>query len=108
MRDLAENIIDPSKVISDQYGTEEIELKDGSSVVGRMIVEENGKLFLMTSPLAPDELTAVNSADVKARRPFNISMMPPGLINTLNKDELLDLIAFMVSGGNPKDKAFKK
>ncbi len=107
MHDLAENIIDPSKVISDQYGTEEIELKDGSSVVGRMIVEENGKLFLMTSPLAPDELTAVNSADVKARKPFNISMMPPGLINMLNKDELLDLIAYMVSGGNPKDKAFK-
>ncbi len=108
MRDLAENIIDPSKVISDQYGTEEIELKDGSSVVGRMIVEENGKLFLMTSPLAPDDLTAVNSADVKGRKPFNVSMMPPGLINTLNKDELLDLISFMVSGGNPKDKAFQK
>ncbi len=107
MRDLAENIIDPSKVISDQYGTEEIELKDGSSVVGRMIVEENGKLFLMTSPLAPDDLTAVNSADVKGRKPFNVSMMPPGLINTLNKDELIDLIAFLVSGGNPKDKAFK-
>ena len=108
MRDLAENIIDPSKVISDQYGTDEIELKDGTSVVGRPIVEENGKLFLMTSPLAPDDLTAVNSADVKGRKPFNISMMPPGLINTMNKDELLDLIAFMVSGGNPKDKAFQK
>jgi hypothetical protein len=34
-------------------------------------------------------------------------MMPPGLINTLNKDELLDLIAYLVSGGNAKDKAFK-
>jgi putative heme-binding domain-containing protein len=107
MRDLAENIIDPSKVISDQYGTEEIVMKDGSSVVGRPIVEENGKLFLMTSPLAPDDLTAVNSADVKGRRPFNVSMMPPGLINTLNRDELIDLIAFITSGGNPNDKAFK-
>jgi putative heme-binding domain-containing protein len=108
MRDLAENIIDPSKVISDQYGTDELELKDGTSVVGRVIVEENGKLFLMTSPLAPDDLTAVNSADVKSRKPFNISMMPPGLINSMNKDELLDIIAFMVSGGNPKDKVFQK
>ena len=34
-------------------------------------------------------------------------MMPPGLINTLNKDELLDLIAYLVSGGNANDKAFK-
>jgi putative heme-binding domain-containing protein len=107
MRDLAENIIDPSKVISDQYGTEEVILKDGTTVVGRPIVEENGKLFLMTVPLAPDDLTAVNSDAVKERKPFNVSMMPPGLINTLNKDELLDLIAFLVSGGNPNDKAFK-
>jgi hypothetical protein len=32
--------------------------------------------------------------------------MPPGLINTLNENELLDLVAYMFSGGNPKDKAF--
>jgi len=35
-------------------------------------------------------------------------MMPPGLINSLNSDELLDLIAFLMSGGNPKDKVFAK
>ena len=108
MRDLAENIIEPSKVISDQYGTDQIEMKDGGLVVGRVVVEENGKLFVLTNPFAPDELTPVPSASVKGRTPFNISMMPPGLINTLNKDELLDLIAYLVSGGNAKDKAFKK
>ena len=107
MRDLAENIIEPSKVISDQYGTDQIEMKDGGLVVGRVTVEENGKMFVMTNPFTPDELTAVPSANVKARTPFNVSMMPPGLINTLNKDELLDLIAYLVSGGNAKDKAFK-
>jgi putative heme-binding domain-containing protein len=108
MRDLAENIIEPSKVISDQYGTDQIELKDGGLVVGRVVVEENGKLFVMTNPFTPDELTAIPSENVKGRTPFNVSMMPPGLINTLNKDELLDLIAFLVSGGNANDKAFQK
>ncbi len=108
IHDLAENIIEPSKVISDQYGTDQIEMKDGGLVVGRVVVEENGKLFVMANPFAPDDLTAVPSENVKGRTPFNVSMMPPGLINTLNKDELLDLIAYMVSGGNPNDKAFKK
>jgi putative heme-binding domain-containing protein len=107
MRDLAENIIEPSKVISDQYGSEQIELKDGGLVVGRPVVEENGKLFVMTNPFTPNELSSVASDNVKSRTPFNVSMMPPGLINTLNKDELLDLIAYLVSGGNPNDKAFK-
>ena len=58
LRDLMENIIDPSKVISDQYGTEQIEKKDGSSIIGRVIVEENGKVFVMTNPFAPTEPAA--------------------------------------------------
>jgi hypothetical protein len=35
-------------------------------------------------------------------------MMPPGLIDSLNKDELLDLIAYLQSGGNPRDAAFAR
>ena len=35
-------------------------------------------------------------------------MMPPGLINSLNQEELLNLVAYLVSGGNAKDKAFAK
>ncbi|EDY20726.1 heme-binding protein [Chthoniobacter flavus Ellin428] len=108
LRDLLENIIEPSKVISDQYGTDQLELKDGSTVIGRVVVEENEKLFVMTSALAPETLTPVNARDVKARKPYPVSMMPVGLINGLNKDELLDLLAYIQSGGNPNDKAFAR
>jgi putative heme-binding domain-containing protein len=108
LRDLLENIIEPSKVISDQYGTDEIEMKDGSLVIGRVVVEENGKLFVMTSGLAPDNLTPVDAANVKSRKPYPVSMMPVGLINGLNRDELLDLLAYLQSGGNPSDKAFAR
>jgi putative heme-binding domain-containing protein len=108
LRDLMENIIDPSKVVSDQYPTEQIQTKDGGLVVGRVIVEENGKLFVMTSALAPDNLTPVEEGTVKSRAPYPVSMMPPGLINSLNTDELLDLIAYIQTAGNPKDKAFTK
>jgi putative heme-binding domain-containing protein len=108
VRDLAENIIEPSKVISDQYGTDELVMKDGSSIIGRVLVEENGKLFVMTSAFAPDDLTPVDAAEVKARKVYPVSMMPPGLINPLNREELLDLFAYLLSGGNPDDKVFAK
>ncbi|MEO7318617.1 MAG: c-type cytochrome, partial [Chthoniobacteraceae bacterium] len=108
IRDLTENIVDPSKVISDQYGTEQIEKKDGGTVIGRVVSEENGKLSVMMSALAPDVHTAIATTEIKSRKPFNISMMPPGLINALNKDELLDLYAYLLSGGNAQDKAFAK
>lgn len=108
IRDLAENIVDPSKVVSDQYESTELTLKDGSSVIGRVVVEENGKLFVMTSPLTPDDLTPVAGDQVAARKRWPVSMMPPGLINSLNEDELKDLVAYLLSGGNPADKAFAK
>ena len=108
VRDLAENIVDPSKVISDQYDSHELTMKDGSVVIGRVVSEEAGKLMVMTSPLTPSELTPVPAADVKSKKTFGISMMPPGLINSLNEEELKDLIAYMQSGGDENDKAFKK
>jgi putative heme-binding domain-containing protein len=106
-KDLAENIQDPSKVISDQYGSEQLQTKEGNLIIGRVVGEEDGKLMVMTSPLTPSELTPVPAADVKERKVWNTSMMPPGLINSLNEEELKDLIAYLMSGGNANDKAFK-
>ncbi|WP_395735451.1 c-type cytochrome [Prosthecobacter sp.] len=108
MRDLLENIVDPSKVISDQYDSHEITKKDGSVIVGRIIVEENGKVFVMTNPFAPNDHMAINESDIARKGTRKVSMMPPGLINSLNQEELLNLIAYLVSGGNAKDKAFQK
>ncbi|WP_397381668.1 c-type cytochrome [Prosthecobacter sp.] len=108
MRDLMENIVDPSKVISDQYDSHEITKKDGSIIIGRIVVEENGKVFIMTNPFAPNDHMAINESDIAKKGTRKVSMMPPGLINSLNQDELLDLIAYLSSGGNAKDKAFQK
>jgi len=56
----------------------------------------------------PQKSTPVNGGDVKSRKPYPVSMMPVGLVNSLNKDELLDLLAYIQSGGNANDKAFAK
>jgi putative heme-binding domain-containing protein len=107
LRDLMENIIEPSKVISDQYGSEEIQLADGSTLVGRAYAE-NGKLVVTADPRNPEEFTAVALDQVKGRKPYPVSLMPAGMINPLNRDELLDLVAYLQSGGNPQHKAFAK
>ena len=108
VKDLLENIIEPSLVISDQYGSDEITKKDGTTVVGRIIAEENNALIVMTNPFVPDDHTRIPSADVAGRKPYLVSMMPPGLINSLNEDELRDLVAYILSGGNPDSPMFRK
>ena len=106
VRDLAESILEPSKVISDQYAFQEIRKRDGSVVVGRVIGEEKGNFLVMTNPFAPDATAKVAVNEVVSRTEYAISPMPPGLVNMLGQDELLDLLAYLLSGGNPKDKAF--
>ena len=108
MRDLMENIVDPSKVISDQYDSHEITKKDGSTILGRIVVEENGQIFIMTNPFSPSDQLAINESDIAKKETRKVSMMPPGMINALNQDELLNLLAYLSSGGNAKDKAFTK
>jgi hypothetical protein len=56
----------------------------------------------------PDEKTRVKLTEIKARKPYNVSMMPPGLINSLNPEELQDLLAYVLSGGKAEDPMFKR
>ena len=107
-RDLLESILEPSKVISDQYQTSLIMTKDGAAVMGKVVGEENGELIISTSPLDPSQTTKVKKANVTATTPIKLSTMPPGLFNRLNQDEMLDLLAYLISGGNEKDKMFAK
>jgi hypothetical protein len=35
------------------------------------------------------------------------SMMPPGTILAMNKNEVMDLVAYLISSENPKHEAFQ-
>jgi putative heme-binding domain-containing protein len=104
--DMLENIIAPSKVISDQYGSTHFTMKDGSSVIGRVGGEDDGVAHIMTNPFSPDSNVDVKLADVKTREPFAFSPMPTGLANALNADELSDLVAYIFSAGDPEHAYF--
>jgi len=108
IKDLLENIIEPSKVISDQYGSDEIKKTDGSTIVGRVVAQENNALLVMTNPFTPDDHTRIPVADVASRSAFPHSMMPPGLINSLNEDELRDFVAYILSGGDSNAAMFRR
>lgn len=107
LKDLMENIIEPSKVISDQYGSEKITKNDGSEIIGKVGAEENGTLYVMTNPYNTDLMVEIPVKDIKKREHWHLSSMPPGLVNALNKDELSDLVAYLLSAGNAKNKMFE-
>ncbi len=99
-KNILEHTIDPNKEVSDQYAATIFSMKDGSSILGRLINEEDGKYFVSQNPFSPQTLREISKTDVTSTKHSTVSLMLPGLINRLNDEEIKDLIAYMVAGGN--------
>lgn len=106
-RDILESIIEPNKVISDQYAATVYYLKDGSSVLGRFKNETKDKYFISQNPFAPQTLREIPKKDVIKTSLSEVSIMLPGMINSLNANELKDLMAYLISGGDKENKMFQ-
>jgi putative heme-binding domain-containing protein len=103
--DLMDAIIDPSKAISDQYGSTQVLTSDGGVVVGRMVKLDNKVHIYTADPDKPPVI--IDEEDVESMTPSAISQMPTGLVDGLNEEELKDLVAYLLSGGNRRDQVYK-
>ncbi len=106
-KDILEAIIDPNKSVSDQYASTIFSLKNGQSVVGRLVNEDKTNYMISQNPFAADQLRKVPKKDVTSKRYSPESIMLPGLINSLNPEELRTLIAYLKSGGNENNEVYK-
>nr|WP_266366155.1 c-type cytochrome [Tellurirhabdus rosea] len=106
-KDMLEAILEPSKAVSDQYAATQFNLKKGESVVGRLVNEDKDAYYVSQNPFAPDQLRKVPKKEVTSSTLSNVSIMLPGLINSLNPDELKDLMAFLMAGGNQDHQVYK-
>ncbi len=105
-RTMLEAIIEPSKVISDQYESNIFLLTSGKQVAGRVVNLNSDKLMVCENMLEPGNLTTILREDIEETLVSKASMMPKGLINTLTRDEILDLVAYLQSGGDPDSPVF--
>ncbi len=105
-QDLLESSTEPSKVLSEQYMNTAIETKAGQVVIGRIVEENEQQIVLRPNPLAPETVTVLKS-DIENRELSRTSPMPTGLLNTFSKDEILDLLAYLESLGDPRHPNFQ-
>ena len=96
-RDLVETLVDPDKSISDQYAATIFAMEDGLDVTGRIVNHGNKQYWVQTDMINPDGLKKINVADISAMKASTTSPMPKGLLDTMTRDDILDLIAWMRS-----------
>jgi putative heme-binding domain-containing protein len=107
VRDLLEALVLPSKVISDQYAAISIAKKDGRVITGRVGNLQGDTISVIEDMLEPGRTTNVRRADIEEIQPSLVSPMPAGLLNSLNEQEILDLVAFLLARGDARSTSLR-
>ncbi|MEC9097077.1 MAG: hypothetical protein VX776_10615, partial [Planctomycetota bacterium] len=104
---LLREIIEPSVQVSDQFKTHSIITLAGKIYQGRILEQDDEQLTVAIDPKAPAAVIEIKAGEIDEVLPSQTSMMPLGLLNTLTREEILDLLAYIQSGGDPEHVLFK-
>ncbi len=88
--EVLESLIDPSKVISDQYKPVTIATSTGQIYNGMPAGGDDNTLILL---LSDGSKVNIPKADIDEQAESKISVMPAGLIDTLSLQEIADMLA---------------
>jgi putative heme-binding domain-containing protein len=100
VRDLVDQIVNPSKEINEQFVPIVVRTKDEQLVQGVIVNLSGDSITVNTDPTDPNQRLSIDRKEVLSVEPSRISPMPVGLLNPLTKDEILDLVAYILSGGD--------
>ena len=103
-RVIPESIIEPSKVVPEVYCTATITLKSGAIYDGRIVSEDTSgpalAVGLAINPVESDQRRHIAKTEIASQRVSETSPVPASLVNTLTRDEIFDLLAWIETGGS--------
>lgn len=99
---LLAEILDPSKVIHEQYKSWQLEVETDdiladNTVYGLIVEETDEYVRVVSNPLQDIEGQKIPRAKIVSRTPAPLSTMPSGLLNSFSREEILDLVAYLQS-----------
>jgi putative heme-binding domain-containing protein len=92
---LLANILDPSGDIQDAYKMLVVTTRDGRTFSGNLVSENNRQI---TMRVVGQDDVVLNKSSIQSREVMNTSMMPQGLLNNLNDQEVADLLGYLMRG----------
>ncbi len=104
---LLQEIVEPSRNIEEKYRKFMFEMDSGKYVIGNIVTEDKESVTVQTGPTA-DQQQKISKKEIESRRPSPVSIMPAGILNTLDKEQILDLLAYLVATGKADHVAFKQ
>ena len=100
------NVLEPSLNIEDKYRSYQFELNSGKLLTGMILEETNESVKLIENPMAKSLPVLLKKSEIVDRAKSPSSIMPKGLLDKLTRDEILDLMAYVLGKGDAKNPLF--
>jgi putative heme-binding domain-containing protein len=98
VRDLVEQIMTPSKEINEQFVPVDILTDEDEQFRGVIVNLSGDTITINTNPSDPNERKAIDRKSIIKMAPSKVSPMPINLLAPMTKDEIVDLLAYVLNG----------
>ena len=106
--DLLDQILNPSKEINEQFSSVVVVTDFGQIYTGIVVNLGGDTVTINTDLTNPNQRVTIDRKEVESLERSKISAMPTTLLNLLTKAEIMDLLAYAISGGDPQHELFRK
>ena len=105
--DLLRHILEPSLKIDEKFQVYIFETKAGRTITGMIVEDTPQAVKIIENPLAKAAPVELKKSDIDSKNKSPVSLMPKGLLDKLTRDEILDLLAYVIAKGDSKHPAFQ-
>lgn len=98
VKDLLEQIVEPSKEINEQFVPIDVMTEDDERFRGVVVNLNGDTITLNTDASDPNQRVSIDRKTVVSMGPSKVSPMPANLLALMTEDEILDLLAFILNG----------
>jgi putative heme-binding domain-containing protein len=105
--DLLRHILEPSLKIDEKYQTYIFETKAGKTITGMIVADAPQAITIIENPLAKTPPKEIKKADIESKTKSPVSLMPKGMLDKMTRDEIVDLLAYILAKGDAKHPLFQ-
>ena len=105
--DILKDILEPSSQINEKYQTYIFETDAGKTVTGLILEETADTVKVIENPLAKAEPVVLKKSSIESAHEVDDLDHAQGPARQADREEILDLVAYVDARGNPKHKVFQ-
>ncbi len=105
--EILRDVLEPSSKINEKYFAYSFVTSSGKVVTGLVVEGTPDLVKVVENPLTKTEPVELKRSEIVQEEKSAASIMPEGLLNTLTREEILDLVAFLVARGNKNHVVFR-